>query len=307
MKFSIISDGVTHTVSVYIDGRDDPYKIQSNDSAFVNSIAERVIAGDDTVLDLFNTGSAINSRLVDQKLSDRISVSDGELLFDGDVVDDAIADQIIGFLEDDVDDWYPLVLFLEKLYANQSESVRKGLYTWISQQKLTITEDGNFLGFKGLNNNYTSIHAGPGVVNGVKTSGNLDNTPGNVIEVARSYVDDNEYAYCSTGLHVGTRQYATGFARGKVVVCEVDPRNVVSVPYDGHEKIRTSKYTVVEDAADDYNRVHSIQSNKITVNKIVAGTITVGKLNGPTRDAKGRFVKGGQTHKRDAQGRFIKS
>jgi len=331
MFYNITSDGVTQAIAVTITagGEAKTYQLLSTDDRF-KSVLERVLAGDESVVDLFNVGTAITRKLEDQALSERISVRNGVLYFDGDVVHDVIADQIIGFLEEDVDDWLPLVLFLEKLYANQSEDVRNGLYNWISQQRLTITEDGNFLGYKGLRKDYTSIHAGPGIVNNQERNGNLDNSPGNIVEVARSYVNPDGNVHCSTGLHVGTRAYATGFAEGQVVVCEVDPRNVVSVPYDGHEKIRTSRYEVIEDVADSYGAVYTtakktnghddhahftfngaVSSANIVANTITTGWITANQakaaVDGPKRDAQGRFVKGGQTTPRDAQGRFLKS
>ncbi len=62
----------------------------------------------------------------------------------------------------------------------------------------------------------------------------------------RSKVDDDTSAGCSTGLHAGTYRYASGFAQGRLLTVEINPRDVVSVPTDSdYQKIRTCRYTVV--------------------------------------------------------------
>lgn len=148
------------------------------------------------------------------------------------------------------DDWRSLVSFTELLFDNVNPEIRDQLYNWMQYQirngRLTLTPEGKFIGYKGLNSNFGSIHAGPGIVNGVSENGHLDNSPGNVIEVDRDYVDPDRTSYCSTGLHVGSYDYAQGFGQ-IVVTVEVDPRDVVSVPddYNG-QKLRSCKYRVIE-------------------------------------------------------------
>jgi hypothetical protein len=49
---------------------------------------------------------------------------------------------------------------------------------------------------------------------------------------------------CSNGLHVGATKYVESFARGssKVLVCYVNPANVVAVPLRDHSKMRCCEY-----------------------------------------------------------------
>lgn len=82
--------------------------------------------------------------------------------------------------------------------------------------------------------------------------GHITNTPGETIEVRRTDVDTDPDSYCSTGLHVGSFNYANGFAStymgDKVLLVEVDPMDVVSVPRDcDGEKCRCSKYKVLHE------------------------------------------------------------
>ena len=58
---------------------------------------------------------------------------------------------------------------------------------------------------------------------------------------------------CSFGLHVGTYNYAKGFAQGVLLRVRVNPRHVVSVPlHAGYQKIRVTEYTVVEASDVEY-------------------------------------------------------
>ena len=125
------------------------------------------------------------------------------------------------------------------------------------------------LGYRGLNQNFTSKHAGPGIVNGVTVNGHLDNSPGNVLELPVELVEVNAARGCASGLHVGTYEYATGWAGygGLVVSVEVDPRHVRSVPYECESrKIRVSKYVVREVVT---NKVESRYADESEYNEYV--------------------------------------
>jgi hypothetical protein len=64
----------------------------------------------------------------------------------------------------------------------------------------------------------------------------------------RNKVDDNKDVGCSKGLHAGTLEYASGYAcdNDKLVLVEIDPADVVSIPTDCEfQKLRTCKYKVV--------------------------------------------------------------
>jgi hypothetical protein len=63
----------------------------------------------------------------------------------------------------------------------------------------------------------------------------------------RNKVDDNKEVGCSYGFHAGTLEYARGFrpCNGKLVVVEINPADVVSIPTDCEcQKLRTCKYKV---------------------------------------------------------------
>ena len=61
----------------------------------------------------------------------------------------------------------------------------------------------------------------------------------------RSEVEWDPSVGCHQGLHVGSWDYAAGFARGAVLTVYVNPRDVVSVPTDcDAAKMRCCRYTI---------------------------------------------------------------
>lgn len=204
----------------------------------------------DEVLRLMSPKKAVEAYL--RRVSDRVSFRGDSLLFDGDEIDNSLARTIIRLsAEDGEGDPIKLVKFLENLMNNPSEHSREQLYDWIAPRDITITSDGHFLAYKGLNEDFTSKHSGPGIVNNVEfTYAALNNSPGNVLEFPRSQVDDRSNIGCSVGLHAGTYEYASDFAGsgGKLVLVKINPRDVVSVPTDcDAQKLRVSRYEVLEE------------------------------------------------------------
>ena len=237
-------------------------------------------ADESDVVGLFDVGTAVNDYF--SKVSERVAVSNGQVLFDGDPVAGELVDHIIRLYEEKAD-VSALVLFLEKLMLNPQEHSRNNLYRWMKNKRFSITAEGNLLGYKGLRSDFCSSHAGPGIVNGVPQNGHLDNSPGNVLEMARSEVEFDPEIGCSTGLHVANWNYASSWAGsgGKIVEVHVNPRDIVSVPTDCYdEKMRVSRYVVARAVTQEYDSA--------LVDSFVESE---GESVGPKRDERGRFTK----------------
>lgn len=249
MFYSLVSNEGQSSITVYNPGDPTSY-VANDDHPNFRKIVESVIA-DDTdlgVLDLFDVSRTIQARL--ERLTERVSVADGRVYFDGDPIDNSIAEQILRFVRAGADDWLPLAKFMENVAANPQEHSRTQLYDWLSRREFTITPEGNIVGYKGVmlddEHGFVSISCGPAVVDGVPVNGHVPNRIGATVEIARSAVHHDPSVGCSTGLHVGSWDYAHSFARGAVLEVHVNPRDVVSVPTDcDWAKVRCCRYVVV--------------------------------------------------------------
>ncbi len=180
--------------------------------------------------ELFNTALAIR-----RWSHDNIEVVDGELVYKGEPIHNTVAERILELIEQD-EDPDGLVKFLENLLANPSKRSIEELYTFLQHQNLPITEDGCFLGYKGVTDQYRDVH-----------SGKFNNAPGNTHEMPRRSVCDDFRQGCSYGFHVGALEYASSWG-SRVVIVKVNPKDVVSVPEDcNFQKLRTAKYEVLCD------------------------------------------------------------
>lgn len=184
-------------------------------------------------------------------ITDRLVYRHNNLFFDGVALNNALGRQILARLENGDDDWERFVRFLINLDANPSYRAQQALFTWIDRNGLTITPEGNLIGYKGVNNDGTSSHSGPNnYIDGVLLGepGRDYHVPheiGTVVSKRRADVDDNPGLACSTGLHVGTKEYAESFAP-RLLTVEFSPADVVSIPdSDLDYKIRVCSYKVV--------------------------------------------------------------
>lgn len=250
MNYVITNDSEGTHVQLFFNGQTHFF---SGSGGKLDELITALISGADeeTIEDILRLNDTLDRFL--ERLTERVSYSPATetVYFDGDPVDNVIANAIIERYNRGFDDIEPILNFYEKLMQNPSADSRRELYSYLNKHGLTLTENGNFLAYKGLRSDFTSINAGKGIVNGeFIASGHLDNTPGNVVEFPRSEVDDNRDNTCSVGLHGGSYGYARDFAQGRLVLVEINPRDVVSVPSDHNEaKLRTCRYVVRQEVS----------------------------------------------------------
>lgn len=281
-------------------------------------------ADDPNVIDLFDIGRTAQTRF--EKLSDRVSVKGGKVFFDNQPTHNALTEQVVRFIEAGQEDFGPLVEFFEKVQSNPNEHSREQLYSWLDVHDFTILPNGNFVGYKGVRSvattdgvKYESISHGTAISDGVEYTGAIPNPIGAVVEMARDAVQHDPSVGCHTGLHVGTWDYASGFAQGAVLKVEVNPRDVVSVPTDcNHQKLRTCRYTVLEvisapvsgpldydyddyEEGDDYGLELSVEAEEAYYNEMATKSDPVVKTMAGSVDTRFNHLR----QKRDANGRFI--
>lgn len=245
IQSSLVSLNGKESILVVVPGDAGSPYVATDEHPNWKAIKRAAKRGDATIVELFDVSRTIAQKL--GRLTRRITASDGRVFVDGAEMHNALTEHILRALDQGENDvWVPLVRFFERILANPQEHSRTQLYTWLDAHDFTINQDGFIVGYKGVQEDFGSITAGPGIVNGVETTGHLDNSPGNVLEVERDYVMHDPSRACAQGLHVGTQAYASDFGRhGRLVEVVVDPADVVSVPTDsGGAKMRTCKYVV---------------------------------------------------------------
>lgn len=169
----------------------------------------------------------------------KLVVENDRVLYNGQELHNCVVDRLLNLMNDGFDVSY-LVRFIERLMANPSRRSVEQLYNFLELYFLPITEDGTFLAYKVVRNDYMD-----------KYSGKFDNSVGQIIECDRNEVCDDPDKGCSHGFHAGSLEYSGPngyyFSPGdRIMIVEIDPACVVSVPRDvSYQKIRTCKYKVV--------------------------------------------------------------
>lgn len=245
LKFNLVSQDDNSNITLFLDGE---MYVASDQHPNWNAILTGALANDPDVAELFDVSKTVSKRF--DRLSDRTTVANGTLYFDGDEMDSSLADQVVRFLDEGVQDWKPLVNFLEKVSQNPQQHSREQLYEWLKRHAFTITDEGDIVGYKGVLNaegGYTSSSTGTAIVNGVVHTGRIPQKVGDIVEMPRSEVAFDPSEGCSAGLHVANFAFARGFIRhdGTVLTVAVNPRDVVSVPTDSNfDKVRVCRYVV---------------------------------------------------------------
>lgn len=180
-----------------------------------------------------------------------ITVDNGVVAYRGTPMHGLDVDRVLNFVQEGIPA-EGMVKFLENKMKNVSRHSIEQLYTFLETKgegSMPVTPAGTFIGYKGLNPDFSSKNTGnEPLISGTRLSnGSIDNSVGQVVRMERSFVCDDFRNSCAPGLHVGSLRYAADWAgsTGKVVLVEVDPADVVSVPISEVEKMRCCAYRVV--------------------------------------------------------------
>ena len=224
-------DPTSGFITVFIDGKQ--YTINASNPAFQNALKAYKESDWQGLVDYIHPANKL-TRLYFQY--ENIEVKDGNVYIDGDAVTSIVAERVLNALASNVDAVH-VFKFMTRLQLNPSARAVNELYTFLEHKHLPITESGTFLAYKAVRSDFSD-----------KYSGTFFNTVGSVLEMPRNKVDDNKEVGCSYGFHAGTLEYASDFASDsdKLVLVEIDPADVVSIPTDcNFQKLRTCRYKVV--------------------------------------------------------------
>ena len=206
---------------------------------------------------------------------------DGEnVTYNGEVVNNSATKKLLNLLANGYSNIQPWLRFIDKLMNNPSHNSREQAYKFIEHRGMPLTEDGNVIGYKGVNNEYKD-----------KYTGKFDNSVGAENWMMRSNVDDNVNNGCSQGFHVGSHEYADSWASsdGKLMLVEFSPKDIVSVPHDcAYSKLRVCRYKVIAECHDrkmlNDNGVYGNQTSQY------GGSSTIIESTRTVHDMGGSFV-----------------
>jgi hypothetical protein len=183
------------------------------------------------------------SKLLSKWSNGALEITSSSVLYDGQEVQSEMTEFLIEkFLNDphDQDGFNAWSNFIKVVSNATSYKVVNRLFMFLQKNDLTITADGKVLAWKVVRPDYKDKH-----------SGRFDNSPGQVLEMPRGKVDDDDTSHCSYGFHICSWGYLRSFSStgDKVVQVEVDVNDIVAIPLDYNgEKVRVCKYRVVQDA-----------------------------------------------------------
>jgi hypothetical protein len=223
-------------ISVFLDGKS--HFVNSNDKAYAE-LKEHLKGQHDpeVIRDLVD-----KKAYVTKVTEGWVTVSDNEVFYKGEVVHSALTQKLLTLLDEGFD-IRPWAKFMDNLMQNPSYKSREALFNFLEKWSAPITEDGHFLAWKNVRHDFKDIH-----------SGTMDNSPGRVVTMDRTQVDDDSDRTCSSGLHAAATSYLQHFyvSGSKTVVVKINPRDVVAVPKDyDSAKMRTCRYEVLREVEQE--------------------------------------------------------
>lgn len=221
----VFINSTPHTVSV-----DHPHYEQVISAARSNEW--------DTIPDMLNLEAKVVESII-QTGNPNLTIKNGVVTYKHTILPDELSGYILNIIRDKFD-LTPIINFVDNLLANPDHRVFQQLFGFLIYGKNPITPEGNLLAYKKVRDDYTSCH-----------DRTTSHKIGETVELPREKCNANPEETCSTGLHFCSREYLDQFSGDRVVVVEINPADVVSIPVDyNNTKGRACKYKVVGELTD---------------------------------------------------------
>lgn len=229
MKYSITND----TITIVVDG--DLHTIHAEDDRFEEIVRHLVTKNWEEAQRLI-----LPATRVIEWSEGAFQVEDGVVKHNGRTLPDRLSSRMMRLLSEG-HEVKPFMAFWERLEKNPSMRSVQQLYNFLEHENIPITEDGCFMAYKSVTMEFKDWH-----------TGNVDNSVGVINEMPRNQISDDPQVGCHFGFHVGALNYAANFGgyegSRKIIICKIDPADVVCVPYDDScMKVRVCKYKVVDE------------------------------------------------------------
>lgn len=279
-----------------------PYNVDSSHENW-DAIVAAVKASDfESIPELINVSKALETYVGLSNIA--VNAEYGIITYCGVEINNTLVDHIFR-MRDEGFDIKPMLFFLDNLMQNPSKRAVDELYGFLQAGKMPITEDGCFIAYKRVRDDYRSTHDGktintpfdkittevlPHSYNGTTTSVENGVT---VLSMPRNMVNENSNQTCSFGLHFCSQGYLNHFSGERIVILKVNPRDVVSIPADYNDtKGRACRYEIVGELTVEQKQ-KALESNIFT--QAVHNGIEEAKKAAVTTGAKltqGYFGKG---------------
>ena len=251
------------TISLMIDGKMKPVDTAHK---FYNEIKTALKEQNwEIIPELVDIKTSVETAINSGCAKGKVLIKDGEVFYNGTLIHNSLTNRIVNMAKEGFDIGH-MVKFLENLMANPSYRAVTELYDFLEAGAIPITDKGTFLTYKKITGEWKDIH-----------SGTFDNSIGSVVEMPRNMVNEDSSQTCSAGLHVCSYGYLPNFGWGednRVVVCEVNPADVVSIPNDyNNTKMRVCKYTVIGEVKDYKEKDTLSEKSVIFTNDVTHGTV----------------------------------
>lgn len=233
------------TIKVILDNGADELVARNDHPRWPQIIEAAKLKNEKALRDLVKMANVIDLYSVGN-----LKIQNNAVLYCGIPMHGVDVDRVLAFMRDHLP-YEPLANYINRKMKNPDPRSIQEMYNFHEHKGMPLTDDGYFIGYKGIGLNDYSIRGGnEPLESGMRNSeGQIYNYIGQEIRMVRSYVDTNYNNGCGHGLHVGSLEYALGWGQ-KVVLVKVDPADVVSVPNDCEcQKMRVCAYTVIGEYA----------------------------------------------------------
>lgn len=230
------------TLTVILDNGNEILTARNDHPKWERIVDAFKASNENDLISLLSLKSCVEAFSVGQ-----LSVNSTGVTFRGQPMHTVDSARVMAFLRDGLP-YKPLANYMARKMANPSARAISELYNFLEHKNMPITPEGKIIAYKGVQPNFYSVRGNKQtiVVQGeVNSEGQILNAVNSTIEVERSSVDDDFRNGCSFGIHAGSLSYAKGWGK-RVVLVEIDPADVVSVPEDCNcQKLRCCKYKVI--------------------------------------------------------------
>lgn len=112
------------------------------------------------------------------------------------------------------------------------------LLRFMERGDLPIADDGSIVAYKRLYRQSGERYVDP-------HTRKVSQTVGSHVSMPVDLIDESRRTQCSTGLHIGRRDYMRSFHGDVICIVKIAPEDVVAVPHNEPDKMRVAAYHIV--------------------------------------------------------------